>query len=132
MAFFAQIVDDINNPLLKARLADLLWMHRSTRHLQFALAAIDSYRSIPLDPETWASGASKCIQRAITLARSVRSEAGSRLDEIEASLLDAIDSSTTEDGFFAIKLADVLESCELPGDHMRHRRSESGGLGTAI
>ena len=116
MAFFAQIVDDINNPLLKARLADLLWMHRSTRHLQFALAAIDSYRSIPLDPETWASGALKCIQRAITLARSIRSAAGSRLDEIEASLLDAIDSSTTEDGFFAIKLADVLESCELPGD----------------
>ena len=116
MAFFAQIVDDINNPLLKARLADLLWMHRSTRHLQFALAAIDSYRSIPLDPETWASGTLKCIQRAITLARSIRSAAGSRLDEIEASLLDAIDSSTTEDGFFAIKLADVLESCELPGD----------------
>ena len=116
MAFFAQIVDDINNPLLKARLADLLWMHRSTRHLQFALAAIDSYRSIPLDPETWASGTLKCIQRAITLARSIQSAAGSRLDEIEASLLDAIDSSTTEDGFFAIKLADVLESCELPGD----------------
>ena len=116
MAFFAQIVDDINNPLLKARLADLLWMYPSTRHPRFALAAIDSYRSIPLDPETWASGTLQCIQRAITLARSIQSAAGSRLDEIEASLLDAIDSSTTEDGFFAIKLADILESCELPGD----------------
>ena len=116
IAFFTQIVDSIDNPLLKARLADLLWMHPSTRHPRFALAAIDSYRSIPLDPETWAFGTLERVQRAITLARSIRSAAGSRLDEIEASLLDAIDSSTTEDGFFAIKLADVLESCELPGD----------------
>ena len=44
MAFFGQIIDDVDNALLKARLADLLWMRRSTRHSKFALAAIDSYR----------------------------------------------------------------------------------------
>ncbi len=116
MAFFARIVDSIDNPLLKARLADLLWMRKSTRHAKFALTAINSYRSIPLDPETWAFETLECVQRAITLARWIRGAARGQLEEIEASLLDAIDSGTAEDGFFTIKLTDVLASCELPED----------------
>ena len=116
MAFFAQIIDDVDNALLKARLADLLWMHRGTRHADFALTAIDSYRSIPLDSETWASGALECHQRAITLARSIRGAAGGRLKEIEASLSDAITSSTAEDGFFPLRLAGVIETSDLLKD----------------
>lgn len=116
MAFFAQIIDDVNNALVKARLADLLWMHRSTRHANFALTAIDNYRSVPLDSETWASGALECHQRAITLARSVRGAAGNRHQEIETSLSESIASSTADDEFFPLKLAEVLETCELSKD----------------
>ena len=116
MAFFAKIIDDVDNALLKARLADLLWMNRSTRHANFALTAIDSYRSVPLDPETWAFGALECVQRATTLARSIRSAPGGHLEEIETSLSDAIASSRTDDGFFPLKLAEVLETSALSKD----------------
>ena len=83
MDFFAQIIDDVDNVLLKGRLADLLWMHQKTRHAKFALTAIDCYRSIPLDSDTWAFGALECLQRAVTLAHSVRSAASSRLEQIQ-------------------------------------------------
>lgn len=37
-------------------------------------------------PETWAFGNLKCVQRAITLARSIHSEVGSRLKEIKTAI----------------------------------------------
>lgn len=132
MDFFAQIIDDIDHPLLKGRLADLLWMHPNTRHSKFALTAIDCYRSIPLNSDTWASGALECLQRAVTLALSVRSAASGRLDQIRDSLSDAIDASTADDGFFPLKLADVLDTWELSEEQCASVATKLGSLALAL
>ena len=102
VTFFAQIVDEIDDPcpkahLLKARLADLVWLLQSPRDVKFALAAIDSYRSIPLDTETWVRGGEKCWQRAIGLACRLGSGAGERFAEIEASIIQAFTLVTSQD-----------------------------------
>lgn len=58
--FFAEIVDAVDDIWLKARLADLAWLKRKPRDVAFALTAIDAYRSIPLDTETWIRGGHEC------------------------------------------------------------------------
>ena len=117
IAFFAEIVETVDDPWLKARLADLVWLLQSPRKVKFALAAIDSYRTIPLDIETWLHGGDRCWQRAIDLARLLRAGAGERLAEMEASIIKAFTSMTREDGFLGSWLADLLKSNALGGNH---------------
>ena len=117
IAFFALIADDIGNPWLKARLADLVWLRERSFGVKFAQDAIDSYRSVPLDTWTWYLGGRECWERAIGLARSIGSAAGNRAAEIESSLFNAFSLTTSQDDFFAYHLAEVLKDNRLGKDH---------------
>ena len=117
IAFFAEIVETIDDPRLKARLADLVWLKQRPRNHQFALAAIDSYRTIPLDTETWLRGGKQCWQRAIGLTRMLGVGAGDRLTEMEASILEMFGLVTKKDGFLGFWLAGLLKSNALGSKH---------------
>jgi hypothetical protein len=117
IAFFAQIVDGVDDPWLKARLADLVWTRQTPRDVRFALAAIDAYRSIPLDTETWVRGGRECWERAISLARMLRAGAGHRLMEMQTAINAVFDATTRGDGFLALWLAELLVSNGLGRDH---------------
>ncbi len=117
VAFFTEIVETIDDPWLKARLADLVWLLQRPRNVKFALAAIDSYRTIPLDPETPVRDRDKYWQRAINLARLLGTGAGERLAEMETAIIKALTSVTREDGFLGYWLADLLKSNSLARDH---------------
>ena len=117
ITFFAHIVDEIDDPWLKARLPDLVWFIQRPCKVRFALEAIDSYRSIPLDTKTWWCGGQECWQRAIYLVCTLKAGAGDRLAQMEASIIDAFELVTKQDGFLAFKLADLLKSNALAGSH---------------
>lgn len=117
IAFYAEIVDEIDDAWLKARVADLVWLKQRPRNVQFALAAIDAYRLIPLDAETWIRGGRECWERAISLARMLKAGAGTRLAEMEAAILDAFNTATKECGFLGLWLADLLDSNGLGRTH---------------
>lgn len=108
--FFAEIVDAADDIWLKARLADLAWLKRKPRDVTFALTAINAYRSIPLDKETWIRGGRECWERAISLARMLKAGAGDRLKQMEASIIASFNSATRQDGFLGLWLADLLKS----------------------
>lgn len=110
VAFYAQVIDVADDPWLKARLSDLTWLKQTKRDVRFALAAIDAYRSIALDAETWDRGGRECWARAIQLARMLKGGAGDRVAEIEAAILKAFEAATKQDGFHGLWLADLLES----------------------
>lgn len=110
ITFFSQIVDEIDDPWLKARLADLVWVTQHPREPKFALVAIDSYRLIPLDEETWWRNGKECWKRAIVLARMLRSGAGDRLAQMESSIIDAFELTTKQNGFYGYELANLLRS----------------------
>lgn len=117
IAFYAEIVDAIDDAWLKARVADLVWLKQRPRNVQFALAAIDAYRLIPLDTETWIRGGHECWERAIGLARMLKTGAGTRLTEMEATILDAFNTATKESGFLALWLADLMDTHGLGRTH---------------
>ena len=112
-SFFADIVDATDDIWLKARLADLVWLKRTPRDVKFALAAIDAYRALPLDTETWIRGGRECWERAISLARMIRNGADGRLEQMEVAILASFNSATRQDGFLGLWLADLLRTNRL-------------------
>ena len=110
IAFFAEIVDEIDDPWLKAHLAHLVWHHQHPRNIKFALDAIDSYRSTPLDAENMVR-ANNFWDRAIRLALSIKNS--DRLSDIEDDIIQTFESSTCERKYFGRDLVKLLKSNKL-------------------
>lgn len=117
IAFFAEIVDEIDDPWLKARLSDLVWLKGKPRNPAFALNAIDAYRCLPLDTDTCVRGGRECWSRAISLARMLGRGAGDRLQQMEATIVTAFDAAKRDDGFLGLWLADLMKSNGLGRAH---------------
>ena len=111
--FFAQIVDGIDDPWLQARISDLVWLVKRPRDPKFALVAIDSYRKIPLDTETWIRDGRECWERAIRLGIMLAKGASDRSREIEEALFSTLKSTQPEDGFLALWFADLMMEAGL-------------------
>lgn len=108
IGLFSQIAEEIDDVWLRARIADLVWTVQSPRDHRFALLAIDAYRMIALDVETWHDDGKKCWQRAICLTKILGDGAKNRLVEIKTQLLDCLMRGTPEDGFLTLWLADLM------------------------
>lgn len=115
--FFAEIANEVEDVWLKARLADLSWLKKKPREVVYATMAIDAYRSIPLDTETWIRGGRECWERAISLARMLRAGAGDRLEQMGASIVASFNSTTRQDGYLGLWLADLLKTNGLAREH---------------
>lgn len=111
--FFAGVFDGIDDPLLRARLADLVWLKSEIRDSKFALAAIDAYREVPLDLETWMHDGEHCWNRAISLAQNLKAVASDRLVEMESDVVAKLKSATSNDGSFAFWLSKLLVEFRL-------------------
>ncbi len=94
-------------------MADLAWLKASKKDLNNALAAIDAYRQIPLDTETWVLDGRECWYRALSLAAMLRAGAGNRIPEMERDIQQAFDSSKESDGYLALWLADLMANFGL-------------------
>lgn len=106
--FFAQIADSVDDPWVRARLADLVWLKAKPRDVKYALLAIDACRSIPLDSKTWLRGGRECWDRALSLTRMLSKGAGDRLGKMETAILTAFNATTSDDDFLALWYADLL------------------------
>ncbi len=111
--FFAEVAELADEPLIRARLADLVWLLGKPRDHKFALMAIDAYRQLPLDAVTWSRDGEMCWERAARLSLLLGRAAGDRLKEIRERLFCALERSSADDGFFPLRLADVLSEAKL-------------------
>lgn len=115
--FFSQIVDEVDDYWLKARIADLLWLKLVPRDVVFALKAIEAYRCVPLDHDIWIRGARECWARAISLAKTLKAGAGDQLQHMEALIIAEFDVATRVKGFYGLWLADLLKANGLGRGH---------------
>ena len=77
----------VAHPLLRARLADLVWLRDRRRGVAFAHMAIEAYRKPPIDGEDQSREVLKCRQRAIQLALSTGKGGGALAAEVAGELL---------------------------------------------
>ena len=111
--FLAEILDNIDHPMLKGRLADLVWLKKAPTDFRFALEAIDSYRSLDLNAETCTTEIGRGWRRATVLTKMLGQGAGARIQEIEAELLTKFNSTTKEDHRLGHWLAETLKEFGL-------------------
>ena len=130
--FVVSIVDSVDEPFLKARLADLAWVLKKPRDVTFARTAIDGYLSIPLDAKIWKRCGRNCWQRALNLAGKHGIGTDEHKSEIETSIVAAFTSATAEDGSFGLELANLLKSNALGGDVTATIGSRLENLGSEL
>ena len=117
ISFFSDIIPEITNIHLKARLADIVWVKAPKRELKYALTAIDCYRQIPLNTEMWVRNGREYWYRAISLTGMLRSGAGDRMQELERDIQLAFDHSSESDGYLALWLAELMNNFGLGKNH---------------
>ncbi len=110
--FFAEIVDEIDDPKLCSRIADIVWLLQKPRNPAFAVMAIDNYCKIPLknigDHQFW--------ERAIQLCTMLKKGAGERLLNIEKALVKTIKNATSKNSILTHDLSNVLLNYGLGRD----------------
>lgn len=125
----ANILPNVDNLTCKARLADILWLRIKQNRAAYALTAIDSYRNIPLDGNGWANGARDAWERAITLCLQLGKASIDRLSQIESALENKFLSTARGQGFFRLKIAELLRSHNLSkqrsGDIVKELEAEA-------
>lgn len=136
LTFFSEIVEDIDDVRLQARLADVIWLVRKKRDVKYALIAIDAYRRLPLDHDTWHRDGRDCWNRAIRLALMLGEGAGDRLKEMLDSVTKAFDAAGLDDKFFALRLSELLKENRLGGpqakkiaEHLEELAKQFDGVG---
>lgn len=95
----AQLAGAVNHQLLRARMADLVWLKDRRKGIAFPRMAIDAYRTYPINFETWHLSGQAVWHRALALAISLGGGAETRAADIEAALLVAFDRALGADTF---------------------------------
>lgn len=113
VAFFSEIISEIEEPKLCARISDITWLLTQPRDPKYALLAIDCYRKVPIDTDSWVNGGRVCWDRAIQMCLMLKAGADDRLKEIEITIIDSLNDSSYEDGDLVLWLSDLLAKHEL-------------------
>ncbi|TNH42995.1 DUF4209 domain-containing protein [Photorhabdus luminescens] len=114
LVFFEDILNDVNEPYLKARLADLLWLLRKPRNPDYARVAIDSYISNVIDDDSWHRGVNECWERATRLCIQIKEF--DRLNEIKGKLFSAFLFEYPRSKFMLLWIAGLLDKLNIDND----------------
>jgi len=113
-----------DEPLLRARLADVAWIaRRPKRVVADALEAIAAYRCAPLHEEHWFMHDSEnCWRRGITLAAQLRDQGEALWTEMGEALRSKVEGDLAPDSRSnsAISMSRVLLELGLAGQSYRH------------
>jgi len=114
LIFFDTILNDIDEPWLRARLADLLWLLRKPKNPEHAKIAVDSYIANPIDSETWHRDVRNAWERAARLCMQIKDY--DRLDNIKNGLFSVFCSEHPRSKFMALWVADLLDQLKIDRD----------------
>lgn len=106
----AKALPKIGHPLLRARVADVLWCFRDRSSLEWVGLAVDSYLEVPLDRDVWIHRGDDAWRRAIEIVRRRGRAEVERLTRISEALRERLLSGTTSDGFMLTDLSDMLRA----------------------
>lgn len=112
--FFDEVLIDINNKFLLARLADLLWLLKSPRNPNHATMAIDAYNSRKIDHKTWNKGLSNDLKRAVNLCIQINDF--ERLKLIKNKLFEAQLADYPESKFLNYWIADFMDKLRIDSE----------------
>lgn len=114
--FFNQILCDINEPYLKARLADLLWLISIPRNPEHAKIAIDSYITGDINGTLWSHGECKVtFERALRLSKQIKDY--ERLNTIKEKLFNTFILEHIDYKFLPLSIAQLMHKLNVDDTH---------------
>lgn len=111
LEFFEVILTSIDEPMLKGRVSDLLWLLRVPKDPNHAKIAIESYTSHTIDVKTWLQGIGNCWERAARICIQMKDYPGLR--EIEETLFISFQENHEENKFMVLWIAQLLDRLKL-------------------
>lgn len=114
LVFFEEILDDVKEPWLRARLADLLWLRKAPKNPSHAKTAIDSYTSHGIDSDTWHRDVNDCWERAARLCMQLRDF--DRLGDIKNQLFSAFKFEHSNCKFMTLWIASLMDKLNVDSD----------------
>ena len=105
--FLKELLPQINNKVIKGRLADIVWSLSSKREIKFAQIVIDSYFSLSIDSESFFY-VKILFERALVFANRLKDKSNEKKKEFCSNCLSVlinIDKPTT---YFSYHLAELI------------------------
>ncbi|EQA0897798.1 DUF4209 domain-containing protein [Escherichia coli] len=114
LIFIESILGHIDYPLLKARLADLLWLRKRPRSVEHARIVISSYLALPITSEEWTKGGQLCWERVIALSFQVKDF--TTIDIIKQRLTEALTLSYEDFPLMRYRIGESINRTNLFGN----------------
>ena len=105
LEFIRAVLDRIQSTLLRARLADMLWVLK--KDFTAAFVALSAYSMVPLDPDQWHEIGGDCCERSVELSVRLGKATADRLALIRETLTAHLDKFT-EAGMYAVNIARLI------------------------
>ena len=128
--FLHQVYSEIDEPFLRARVSDILWLVREPKDPNTATNAIDAYTEVPVEVEYWRHDGHECWERAVQLCLMLKAGAGNRLSQIEDRLITKLLLTTSDDGYLPIWIGSLLHRHKLGETQMTKIASHLESLAT--
>ena len=106
--FLASIINEIDEPRIRARVGDLIWIRMRKLGTAPPLAAIDAYTETQITHESWSREVFHYWNRALSLTRRLKTPAGQRATDIAAKLTAAFQACSNGQNFYPRDLAKLL------------------------
>lgn len=113
LAFFAEIVNSVEDYRIKARIADILWTANKPKNIEHVQIAIESYLEYPIGWNSLIHDGNDAWARAIFLAKSIGKTGFDQLAHIRETLYEALKNAPREETFYPSKLSKLLDEAGM-------------------
>lgn len=109
--YLSSIVDEDLPPILKARIADILWTYSKPKNKKHSEIAIENYISMDICDDFFKPDVYVFWERAVMLAKQTKNS--SLIEKIKLKLLNEIDNPSTSWDFHLLKIIEIFLKTDL-------------------
>jgi hypothetical protein len=114
--FVKLLIDELPPGLVKARMAEILWLNPDHKRMEYALFAIEGYQAASLNDDVWLHGGQECWERALILAKGLGKSGKAAVEQMSERLFNALEQEINISSPFLGRLATLV---------LEHRLSHS-------
>ena len=109
--YLSSILDEDFPPILKARIADILWTYLKPKNKKHSEIAIENYISMDVFDDFFEPDVYVFWERAVMLAKQIKNS--SLIEKIKSKLLNEIDHPSTSWDFHLLKIIEIFDNTDL-------------------
>ena len=109
--YLSSIVDEDLPPILKARIADILWTYSKPKNKKHSEIAIENYISMDVFDDFFEPDVHVFWERAVMLAKQTKNS--SLIEKIKSKLLEEIENPSTNWDFYLLTIIEIFDNTDL-------------------